>query len=75
MKSQSYRRFWQKIHKVAESSGFPLRVMFELTYRCNDNCRHCWSRISPDSTEIKAELSFEEIKCIVDKAKVFGDGL
>ncbi len=43
-----------------------------MTYRCNDNCRHCWLRISPNAKEKKDELSFAEIKGIVDQAKAMG---
>jgi len=50
----------------------PLRGNLDLTYRCNNNCRHCWLRIPPDSEESKIELSFEEIKIIVDEAKKMG---
>jgi radical SAM protein with 4Fe4S-binding SPASM domain len=42
MKTDSYAIFWQKLHKRAKNNGFPLRVMFELTYRCNFFCRHCY---------------------------------
>jgi hypothetical protein len=35
MQSRSYNKFWQRLHHLAGEAGFPLRVMFELTYRCN----------------------------------------
>ncbi|MDP8230006.1 MAG: radical SAM protein [Candidatus Gorgyraea atricola] len=50
----------------------PLEGRVDLTYRCNNNCRHCWLRISPQSQERKDELSFEEIKRIVSEAKAMG---
>jgi MoaA/NifB/PqqE/SkfB family radical SAM enzyme len=42
MKAGSYKLFRQKIHSAARNKGFPLRVMFELTYECNFYCRHCY---------------------------------
>ena len=50
----------------------PLEGEIDLTYRCNNNCLHCWLRLSPDAKEKKEELSFKEIKSIVDQAKALG---
>ncbi|MBU1147427.1 MAG: radical SAM protein, partial [Candidatus Omnitrophica bacterium] len=50
----------------------PLEGSVDLTYRCNNNCRHCWLRIPPESQEKKDELSFEEIKKIADGAGAMG---
>lgn len=50
----------------------PLEGSLDLTYRCNNNCRHCWLWIPPDSPEAKKELSLDEIKGIVDEARSLG---
>jgi MoaA/NifB/PqqE/SkfB family radical SAM enzyme len=50
----------------------PLQGSIDLTYRCNNSCRHCWLRISPDSRERRKELSLEEIKVLVDEARGMG---
>lgn len=50
----------------------PLEGNIDLTYRCNNNCRHCWLRISPDSEEKDNELSFAEIKEIASEARSMG---
>ncbi|MCX5698161.1 MAG: radical SAM protein [Candidatus Omnitrophica bacterium] len=50
----------------------PLEGIIDLAYRCNNNCRHCWLRIPPDAVEKRDELTFEEIKRIVDEAKKLG---
>lgn len=50
----------------------PLEGHLDLTYRCNNNCRHCWLHIPPESPERDRELSFEEIKGIVDQARALG---
>ncbi|MDP2922831.1 MAG: radical SAM protein [Candidatus Omnitrophota bacterium] len=50
----------------------PLEGSIDLTYRCNNDCRHCWLRVSSDSREIKDELSFEEIKRVVDETRKMG---
>ena len=38
-------------------------VQFELTFRCNEHCRHCYC---PRENDIKSELSTDEIKHIID---------
>jgi MoaA/NifB/PqqE/SkfB family radical SAM enzyme len=50
----------------------PLQGSIDLTYRCNNNCRHCWLRISPDTKERQKELSLAEIKGLVDEARQMG---
>jgi MoaA/NifB/PqqE/SkfB family radical SAM enzyme len=49
-----------------------MRGHIDLTYRCNNNCRHCWLRISPDAKEKSQELNLKEIKSILDDAKKLG---
>lgn len=50
----------------------PLEGQLDLTYRCHFNCRHCWLRIPPNAPEKRAELSFDEIRSIVDQARQMG---
>jgi len=50
----------------------PLEGGLDLTYRCNNDCRHCWVRIPPNSPEGRQELTFEEICQIVDQARALG---
>jgi MoaA/NifB/PqqE/SkfB family radical SAM enzyme len=61
-----------QLKKIDTLPRLPLEGSIDLTYRCNDNCRHCWLRISPESKEKEEELSFEEIKGIVNEAKAMG---
>jgi MoaA/NifB/PqqE/SkfB family radical SAM enzyme len=50
----------------------PLDGTFDLTYRCDNSCRHCWLRLPPGAEEEQAELSIDEIKSIVDQARRMG---
>lgn len=50
----------------------PLKGSLDLTYRCNFNCLHCWLRISPGSPEKNPELSFNQIREIVDESRSMG---
>lgn len=69
MKIRSYHKFWQKIHESAKEKKFPLRAMFELTYRCNFKCPHCYI---PFSYRKYGELKTEEIFSILDQLKGLG---
>jgi MoaA/NifB/PqqE/SkfB family radical SAM enzyme len=61
-----------KLKKVDVMPRLPHSASIELTYRCNNRCRHCWLRISQRSSELQNELSFEEIKDIVLQARRLG---
>jgi radical SAM protein with 4Fe4S-binding SPASM domain len=58
--------------KTEKFPRIPLRGNLDLTYRCNNNCRHCWLRMPPSSPESRKELSLDEIKDIVDEARKMG---
>jgi len=50
----------------------PLEGHLDLTYRCTNHCLHCWLW-TPDSSATKGrELSFSEIRRIVDEARASG---
>ncbi len=69
MKTQSYQKFRQRLHNFAKEENFPLRVMFELTYRCNFKCRHCYV---PNSYRKRGELKTREIFSILDQLAEIG---
>ena len=46
----------------------PLKGSIDLTYRCNNNCRHCWLK----SGDGIGELTTKEVKKLVDDARAFG---
>jgi len=37
--------------KINNLPRLPLEGSIDLTYRCNNNCRHCWLRIPADSPQ------------------------
>jgi len=61
-----------QIKNVEALPRIPLEGNIDLTYRCNNNCRHCWLRIPEDSPEMENELTFKEIRQIVDETKKMG---
>lgn len=69
MNTQDYNSFWQRIHRSAKDKGTLLRVMFELTYRCNFYCRHCYV---PHSYRKKEELKTKQVFSILDQLADIG---
>ena len=58
--------------RIKSAPRLPLEGSIDLTYRCNNNCRHCWLRIPAGSPEAQHELSTDEISGVVDAARNMG---
>jgi MoaA/NifB/PqqE/SkfB family radical SAM enzyme len=71
MRTKSYSDFWQQIHKNAKEKGFPLRVMFELSYRCNFRCPHCYVPASYKK-RVRQELNTQEVFSVLDQLADIG---
>ncbi|MBN2464238.1 radical SAM protein, partial [candidate division WOR-3 bacterium] len=50
----------------------PLQGSIDATYRCNNNCRHCWVCLPAAAAEREQELSLDEIRRIADEAQSMG---
>ncbi len=50
----------------------PFEGSLDLTYRCNNKCRHCWINTPLNSSLKKNELNFDKIKTIVTDARSMG---
>lgn len=61
-----------KYKKIDRMPRIPLTGTLDLTYRCRNNCRHCWLRIPPVSEKKTNELTVDEIKELVDEAGKMG---
>jgi len=60
---------WDKV----AARRVPLSLHFEVTERCNNNCRHCCINVPADDVDArKRELSLDEIRDIVDQAVELG---
>ena len=60
----------QRVWDRALEQGIPLAVQFDLTYRCNERCIHCY--LDHDD---HGELSTAEVKGILDQLSVGGDAV
>jgi MoaA/NifB/PqqE/SkfB family radical SAM enzyme len=50
----------------------PHKASIDLTYRCNNICRHCWLWTADTATEQARELSTDEWCAVVDQARALG---
>lgn len=53
---------------IANPPRLPLKGSIDLTYRCNNRCRHCWIR----TDDGRGEFSTQEIISLVDDARLMG---
>ncbi len=63
---------YEEVKHVNSLPPLPLKGSIDFTYRCNNNCRHCWLRMPLDAEEKNSELSFSEMRKLIDDAKQMG---
>lgn len=68
MRNLNSKKFDSKLHKQAANNRIPITVLFELTYKCNHKCVHCF--IVPDKQ--KQELSTNQIFSVIDQLYKMG---
>lgn len=49
-----------------------LSVQWELTYRCNERCTHCYLDVLPPGAKVPGELSTAEAKAVIDQLAELG---
>ncbi len=54
------------------SPRLPLEGHIDLTYRCNNNCRHCWLWVADNAAQQSKELALNEIRGLADGARALG---
>jgi radical SAM protein with 4Fe4S-binding SPASM domain len=73
MDTISYADFSSKVHSASSKKRIPLDATLELTYRCNNNCVHCYCNLpASDKRAIQEELTTEEIKKLLDELASMG---
>ena len=61
-----------QVRRVESLPRLPLEASLDLTYRCNNRCRHCWLW-EADTPDVAArELTLAEIRDVVDQARALG---
>jgi len=49
-----------------------ISVHWEVTYRCNEKCSHCYLDVLPPGAKVPGELSTEEAKRVIDELAEMG---
>lgn len=63
------KEFFKTLNERSRTSRNPFSIMFELTYKCNFKCFHCYL---PGSRKEKKELSKKQVCSILDQLKDMG---
>ena len=58
--------------QVGTYPRLPLKGSLDLTYRCNNDCRHCWLRVPRDSPGAAKEMTRAEIGRLAAEARALG---
>jgi radical SAM protein with 4Fe4S-binding SPASM domain len=66
LKSLNYDKLQRRLAKKAEKKNFPFKALFELTYRCNLKCRHCYLA-PPDNGSRQKELNTQQLFIILEQ--------
>lgn len=64
----SYAQFGERLNKQVLAERIPINGSYELTFRCNLRCAHCYCNLPPNDQEaIEKELTTEEVFNIFDQ--------
>ncbi len=66
MIKQDYSYFRTKFERIAEEKHIPLRALFELTYKCNFNCVHCYIPRGGRNKELNTNKVFSILEQLRD---------
>ena len=69
---QEYRDFSERIFTRSVEVPQPTRVQFEITYRCNIHCVHCYTDPFNTPIHLRRELTLDELLRIFDELKEAG---
>lgn len=64
---EPYGAFSQRVFGRGVSTRTPIRAQFEITYRCNIHCVHCYTDPFNTPRHLQCELALEEIVRIFDE--------
>ena len=68
----NHQNAYNKIVSRTEQSHRLFSAHWELTYRCNEQCSHCYLDVLPVNQEVPGELSTEECFRVIDEIVELG---
>lgn len=72
IKTKDYKKFSIDLVKLFYRRRAPLRTIFELTYRCNFKCIHCYNSNEQKEAKSQDELKTKEVFAILRQLKDLG---
>lgn len=72
IKTKDDKKFSLKINRIAWKKRFPLHAIFELTYRCNFRCIHCYNTDEQKRLKPQGELKTKDIFNILEQLRDLG---
>lgn len=72
MRVCEYKVFSRRIRKLALKKRFPINAMFELTYRCNFKCIHCYNTDEQRKIKPEDELTTKQVFNILEQLRDLG---
>jgi len=67
-----YGAFSRRIHQQAAAHQRVIKAQFELTYRCNRHCRHCYTDPYNSKEFFPRELTLDDIHRLLDEMQQLG---
>jgi radical SAM protein with 4Fe4S-binding SPASM domain len=72
-----YHKLQIRLAGKASRKNFPLKAMFELSYRCNLRCRHCYllsssAQMGTNQDDAQKELNTQEVFIILEQLAAAG---
>lgn len=72
MINQGDKTFFRKMYNIAYKKRLPFGALFELTYRCNFRCIHCYNSQEQKKMKLEEELTTKQIFDILRQLKDSG---
>ena len=67
LSEEQYRDFSRRVFEKTSRDHLPLKVQFEITYRCNIHCVHCYTDPFNNPIHLRKELTLDEMLKIFDE--------
>ena len=67
LSEEQYKDFSRRVWDKSANDNSPLKVQFEITYRCNIHCVHCYTDPFNTPAHLRKELTLDQLLKIFDE--------